>query len=794
MWKNHFKIAFRNLLKYKGYSSINLLGLAFSMALCMVMLLFVREQLSRDDFHANGDRIYRVISHVQFPNNKMDLATSPKGMAEALQSTYTGIEQAITMRRLSSNGTAGDRTFALRGLFVEPGFFDLFSFPLRHGDAATALSTPNGVILSQEKAQAFFGDENPLGKSISIQDGGDFIVTGVLAKQTRRTHLQFDVLVPLAALPADPTTANSVQEWTNSTFRYYTYFLLEEKARPDQIEQALAEIAAVHYPTDLPGTYSFRLQALDDINLGPNLSNKIGTKAPNELIYAMAALVVLIMLVAGFNYVNLTVARAMKRSLEIGIRKVIGARRLDIVRQMLGEAVFFAFLSATVAVLLLEYLIPAFNSLSVVGTDSLRIDPAALGDPQVYLLFAAFAAVVGLLAGLSPSLILSRAKPVFALQGIGKGQRPTARRVRKTLLILQFALSFIFIAFTLQLQRQVTYMLNEDYGFNREHIINVELQETVSHEAFRNEALALPEVIDVSAASILPMSGEREMTVFQSAFLDKPVGVLYYSVDGHFVPNLGLQIIAGQNFVGTPDKQLLLNEAAAQRLGFADPEAAIGQRISSGDGAELTVMGVVKNFHFESLGNAIEPLILTYKPELFSYANVRVQAGSAPAVAQKLEQIWRALDKVHPFRYAFFDAQIEANYAEYADSIRLLGLTSGLVVLIAGLGLLGIATYKIEAKTKEIGIRKVLGASVASVVNLLSMDFFKLVLWANVLAGPVAWLLLQATMQQFAFRVGIGWWVFAVAGGLALLIALLTVATQAVRAALANPVESLRYE
>ena len=536
MFKNYLKITIRNLLKYKGYSSINFFGLAFSMALCMVMLLFVKEQISRDHFHENRDRIYRVISHVQFKSNKMDLATSPKRIGTVLKENYTGIDKLVTMKRLNTVGTAAERAFTVRGLYTEPAFFELFSFQLLHGDPKTALASPNSVVLSFEKAQAFFGDQNPIGQSITLKDAGDFIVTGVVDKQTQRTHLQFDALLPFAALPAAEAQQTQVQEWTSSVFRYFNYFLLEKGAHPEQIERSLSEIAAAHYPETLPGKYAFSLQALTDINLGPNLSNKIGSKAPNELVYAMAALVLIVMLTACFNYVNLTVARALKRSLELGVRRVIGAGRWHIVRQLLSESVFFALASALVAFVLLDWLVPAFNGLSMIS-ENLQIRPEALGGAEIYILFFGFAVAVGVLAGIYPALYLSKARPVAALHGLGSQKRPSALSLRKTLLVVQFALSFIFIAFTLQLQQQVEYMLSEDYGFNREHIINVELQETVSYEIFRNEALKLPEVIEVSATSILPVSGEQESTVFQSRHLEKQVGMHYYAVNENFATN-----------------------------------------------------------------------------------------------------------------------------------------------------------------------------------------------------------------------------------------------------------------
>ncbi len=796
--KSHLTFIFRLIRKHKAFSLINLLGLAASMAVCLLILLFIRDQQSYDQFHRYKDRIYRVTSDL--PSNSLDFATSPAPLAPTLLKNYTGFEAAVRLRQTQENVIYGNDLFSQHGLYAAPSFFKVFSFELASGNPRAGLTDPYSAVLSWELAHRLFGDSDLLGQTVALGETGDFTVTGVLEPFEHKSHLDFDALFSFSTLKAQKDTRTSLQDW-ESHHTYYTYLMLEEGAAPSKVEAHLSDVSERFYRFAEGEDYTFGLQALTDISLGPIIGNEISTgTVPGFVVYFLGALCLVVMLAAGFNYTNLSIARSLKRAKEVGVRRVFGAHRWQIVFQFLGESVVFALLALLGACLLLLWLIPAFNSLHSVQLLDVALSFDFFQDPAVYGLFIGFALLVGLLSGLYPALRLSRYLPARVLKGPfssrSSAQGFKGAILRKTFIIAQFGFSLVFIISALLLYRQFTFMLEADYGFDTNRLVSVEL-DGVSYSLFSNELQRYPDIGSISAASLIPGSSVWTSTLLQSDSTIAPIETNTYAVDEHFIETLGLALTAGgiitERFAS--GQAVVLNETAVQALDLRTPQAAVGQTVLLGRNQQPhRVAAVVKDFHARSLDHAIDPLVLHYDAEEFRYLLLRVAPEDMEEVAAAVENVWTQLHPADPLDLVFVEAMIEERYAPFRDLVQILGLAAAFAIFIACLGTLGMASYSTEVRTKEIGIRKVLGARVSGLTWLLSRDFLVLIGIAVVIAVPLAYLVNRMWLQSFAYRIDVGFWTF-VAGISALLLpALLAVGSQTVKAALADPVENLRYE
>ncbi len=804
MFKNYVLIALRNLRKYKAFSAINILGLAVSMSVCLLIITVARDQMSYDRFHENSDRIYRVTSQVTGAFGTFGVATSPGPLGPALLTESPGIAEVVRLTRMGGPATFGEQTHALAGLYAEPTFFEVFDFHLLRGDAKTALTMPYSIVLTDAMAAAFFGDQDPMGQVLHRDGLGDFTVTGILAKHDHKTHLVFDALASFATLPlfTESTVARNLDDWGNAS-TFYNYLLLDAEASPDDVLAVSRNLIMRQHTQATEVSPELDLQALTTIALGDELANQIAPVMPRTSLIFFGVFALVLMLTAIFNYISLTAARSLKRAREIGIRKVVGAQRRQIVQQFLSEAIIIAVLACLLASVLLVWLVPAFNGLSGFQED-LDLRNISLDTMQhmgLYVSFLLFAIGLGVVAGLYPAYKLAAYAPSLVLQGVTAAKGFARVAMRKVLIVFQFALAAMGITITLVVYQQLSLVLHADYGFDEEQLISIDLQ-GVPIATLRNELLHRAEVVDVAAVSGLPSAGGKIWTDIQADGMDEPMIIQFYAIDDHFMSQFNVRLLAGRDFAEvspTNDgvEPVLITEKTVTALGFASPEAAIGQVVSFDnypDPHSAMVLGVVSNFYTRGYDRGYQPVVLRYLPERYRHAVVRVRLGDVAGTLAALQATWKKVAPTTAFSYAFYDDQLAREYLFMNDIVKFFGVLTGFIILIAGLGLLGMASYTAETRTREVGIRKVMGADVTGVVMLLSRDYVRLVFIAVVVATPLAYVLANVLLQQFANRIELNVWYF-MAGILpTLALALLTIGSQTLKAGLANPVDTLRQE
>ena len=802
MLKHYLKIAFRNLWRYKVFSMINLTGLSVSMAVCLLLITFIRHQQRFDHFHTKADRIYRVITDIRDPHiGILGLATTPAPLAEALSANNPQIEMATQIRRLNMQASYKNTTFSFSGIYAKPDFFNMFDFPLIHGNIALALREPFSIILTKKLALQFFGNTNAIGNVLRSENGKSFTVTGVMRDVPAASHLQFEAVTSYATLQIFEERAPgslALIDWQNVSTTH-SYMLLRENAKLSDLKYGLAKLKSHYIPdtaNELGQTVErFDLQALTKINLGRELSNEIGPVMPGIMVYFLSILAAFIMIIACFNYVSLSIARSLKRSKEVGIRKVAGARRWQLILQFVIESVFTSLSAVAIGCVFLADLIQAFNKLRFVHEFNAQITLGVLHDPWLYIYFVGFSLFVGIVAGILPALSLSAFLPVKVLKGLSQIRGFSALTLRRVLIVSQFTLALVFIIIALFIYRQVNFMLTADYGFNRDHLVFVELQ-GVSYSLFRHEMINHSSIQSVSASSAVLVGGQTwqhgKIANMESSLL---IGNI--AVDEHFVDDLGLSLIVGRNFDPThkTDRQaVILSEKAVQELGFKSPIEALGSVVTFQEKDKFNVIGVVKEFYFRPLFSSSRPLALRYDPGWYRYAAIHFHGKQLSAMLDHLHSTWQSFENAPPLRYIFFDDHLETEYAAMHDATHILSLVAGFAIMIACLGLLGMVIYAIETRTKEIGVRKVLGATARQLAVLLSRSFIGLLLIAIILALPVCWTLSSMLQQNFVQRAlfDAAVFVWPVLGLLALV--MLIIGSQTIKAALTKPVISLRYE
>jgi putative ABC transport system permease protein len=814
MLKNYLKIAFRNLLKHRAYSFINVAGLAIGMACCIVILLIVQHQLSFERFFKDSDRLYRVVQDVHWGGGDVWSWTGAP-MGPNLEQEIAAVERATRIHFKSTLVSHEKESMPVRFQedrfgFADSTFFDLFSFRFLQGNPAHALNNPLSIVLTAAMAEKYFGDENPLGKTLRVDNRFDLQVTGVIANVPDNTHLQFDFVAALPVINQFFRIPEFTSWWWPGVA---TYVRLAKGARVEQLNaEQLPAFIKRHREPDIASNVVPRLQPITRIHL----YGTTGNDGVIRYVYIFSAIAAFVLLIACINFMNLATARSAQRAREVGVRKVVGAGRPQLVKQFLGESFFMALLALLLSLGLAEIFLRATNPMTGLA---ISINFGNLGLALGLILIAL---VVGLLSGSYPALFLSRFSPVRALKG-ASGITAGGRRLRQGLVVLQFAISTALIIGTLVVFKQLDFLRNKALGFNTEQVIALPIHDDEKldqgYRAFKNQALQSPGVVSVSAANWLPGVEGGEYIPAQlegiAEELQATVRVLYVRED--FLRTLGIPMAQGRDFsqdYATDARGFILNETSwrgmlneASRRGLAlDTPIDKGLRIHYEEFGKLIyerrgkIIGVAKDFHVENprfaLGAAAITMIADEDEESnrMTHFLVRLTPENAREAMNRVEAVWNENFPHRPFEPIFLDERLASAHRAEATFGQIVGAFAVLAVFIAGLGLLGLASFTAEQRTKEIGVRKVLGASVSGIIGLLSKDFVKLVLVANLIAWPLAYFAMNKWLQDFAYRIEIGWWVFAFAGGLALVIALLTVSTQAVRAALANPVEALRYE
>ncbi|HEV7347765.1 ABC transporter permease [Telluribacter sp.] len=788
MVKNYFKIAWRNLTKHKGFSFINITGLAVGLATTMLILLWVQEELSVNRFHAHYERIYSVMENQANGAEVATFSSVPMPAAATMKQDIPEVQQAtrISWGETRLFGYQG-KAFVEPGLYVDPDFLTIFSFPLIKGSTNLALNEPNTVVLSEKLATKYFGNEDPVGKVIRVSQKLDYKVVGVLKNVPANSTLKFDWLMPMA----DYIRENQMNgdSWENNNIR--TAVLLKTGAEPGKVNGKIKNLVGQH-DKDSKNITLF-LHAASDWYLRNDFKNGQYTGGGRITYVRLFSIVaIFVLLIACINFMNLSTARATQRAKEVGVRKVAGADKQALVWQFLGESLLLTAFSGVLAVVVVATVLPLFNDLL---SKQIQFD---WQNGTYIATYVGILLVTSLLAGLYPAFVLSGYQPVRVLKGGRTQLGGGAVRIRQSLVVMQFTLSILLIIGTLVVYQQVSFIRNKNLGYTKDNVLWFSTDD-LNHKRYElahSEFGKVPGVESVTVANTVfngPTNRENGLRWPGKANDDKTLFAVING-DRDMLPTMGLQLKDGRNFsstFGTDSTNIIINEEAARRMNLKDP---VGTPVEFGENWKGTIIGVVKDFHLSSIHSPIEPTVITYQPQYTWITFVRLDGQNVPAALAKLEETYKSLLPGYPFEYHFLDQEFDKIYKSEMQIGQLANWFSGLAIFISCLGLFGLASFTVERRTKEIGVRKVLGASILSVFTLISREFVALVLIALLLAAYPAWYLMNDWLSKFAYQVEIGWWVFAGAGLLSVGVALLTVSFQSIKAALMNPVKSLRTE
>ncbi|MDB5241304.1 MAG: hypothetical protein JWP57_1929 [Spirosoma sp.] len=789
---SYLKIAFRNLWRSPLYSFINIGGLALGIACCLLIALYVADEWGYDRFYRNADRIYRVVEKQPQPEGIFDVAVTPGPLAPTLKSDFPEVVQTGRIGRWNGLMKQGKQTFEENNLFfADNGLLRLFNFPLVRGNVATALTRPDELLMTETTARRYFGPDwltNPkvIGATLRLNNERDYRVVGVLKDVPANSHLQFDILLSFKNVELfDKSSYN----WGSNS--YHTYAQL----RPGTDITAFAAKIRNQYIRYHPETKTtLQIQPLTDIHLYSHFAFNTDWGQHSSIFYVrlFGAVGLIVLLIAGVNFINLATARSARRAREVGVRKTVGANRWHLVVQFLGESFLLTGLAVAVSVLLAGMLMPVFNVLS---GKTLRLDYTKLSFGMV---LGSLTVLVGLLAGLYPAILLSSFQPTKVLKGTLTGK--AGRAFRQVLVVGQFALSVALIVCSIIIYHQLQYMQAKNLGFDKAQLLYVRMGGELKKKAaqFKQELSRQSSIEAAAATTSTLVDVANETTIEWEGQVSKDEFLItHMNVDPDFLSTVGMRLATGSNFrpkaVTDTNQTYLINETAARRMGYTN-QTALGKRVKFW-GKTGTVAGVVRDFHFRPLNVPIQPFILRYGPGDFYFQMlVKTRPGQAQEAIQHIGQLYKQFEKEAPLHYGFIDQELNKQYRAERRTGQIMLYFSGLAILISCLGLFGLAALMAEQRTKEIGVRKVLGASVAVIVTLLSKDFLKLVLISILIATPFGWYAMKRWLQDYAYKVDIEWWVFALAGLLAVGIALLTVSFQSVKAALMNPAKSLRSE
>lgn len=805
MFKNYFKIFIRNISRFKLYSIINIGGLAVGMAACILILLFIQRELSFENMHSKADRIYRVltIDKALGTHNQRVGITMP-ALGPALPEAFPEVEATLRL-------TGGGRTllryqdrpavYAEQMRSADANFFDFFDFPLLQGDPATALAEPYCIILTETLAKQIFGDEDPMGKTVRTGNGNDLKVTGILKDLPDNTHLEFDALGSIATVaaiaranqPPNSTQPVWVELWQLIAMPTYARF-----AEGASVEGFAEKFTKLSRDNGVSENFEITLQPLLDVHLHSTdvIFDPVSNKGNINNIYIFSAIALLILLIAAVNYMNLSTARSTERAREVGMRKVVGSRRAQLLGQFIGESLLTTFVALLLALPLASLALPWLNNLTV---SQMVMDLA--GNPLLVVFLVAMLIAVGVLAGLYPAFVLAGFKPVTVLKGSFKsGSKGII--LRRALVVIQFTLSIALIGVTAIIQKQLHYVQSKDLGYNREQVLIFDMYDQTmgqNLETFRTELLQHSAFVSAAASGNVPGRTFGRTRVRPEGVSDEDIWIWsVFAAAPETLPTLGMEIASGRNFsreMATDTAGVvLMNETAARQLHWENP---LGKRLYFGqqDSTGVEVIGVVKDFHFAGLHQNIEPVVI------FPLSNfpgnlvaARIQPGRIPEAMEIAEKAWQKVYPDHPFNFGFLDDEFDNLYRSDMNTGKIVNIFSALAILIACLGLFGLASHSTAQRIKEIGVRKVLGASTGTIIRLLVTDFVRWVVLANLFAWPIAWLAASRWLEGFAYRINVDPLLFLIASLAALLIAVITVISQSWRAALINPARALRYE
>lgn len=793
MLRNYFKIAFRNLWRHRVYSLINILGLTVGMTACFLIFLYVRFEMSYDKFHAKGNRIYRIICDIKTPTETMKPGGPSWAIGPHLMAGFPEVEATVR--------TTGDELLVRKGnikfqethsLFADSSFFDVFDFKLIKGNPHTVLNEPFHVVFSESAVKKYFGNADPIGQTVLLTgDGFTAKITGVMKDMPENSMIKADLIVSLNTI-SRKLNQGIDDSWGNYGNR--TYVLLKPGTNASAVEKKLPAFLEKMNGTEMKEMKMFPTLMLEKFPEAYLHSSRNDSDSGNiNNVYIFSIVAVFILLIACFNFINLTTARSAERAREVGIRKVVGAGRQQLTAQFIGESVIVCLIAFVLTVGTAALLLPSFNLLA-----GKTLSRGIFENAQfIFVLFLA-STFIGLLAGLYPALVLSSFKPVIVL----KGRFTTGAKgilLRKSLVVAQFTISIALIISTIIVYLQMSFMRNQDLGFSKDQMMVINTNGDPAKKAFMQAISEMPDVKSVSMSSSVPGGGNPgAYSKIQNVKGEMQVANLdLYFVDFDYLKQFNIKMSAGRmfsrDFMTDTTHAMILNEAAVKMFGYRSPQDAVGRDFNQW-GRTGKIIGVTKDFHFKSLQEEIKPLSMRIEPDGCSLVTIKVSAEHLPATIRAIENKWNTLIPARPFSYLFLDEFFNEQYKSEQRFGKLFLNFAILAIIISCLGLLGLASYSTMQRTREIGIRKVLGATVPNIVHLLSKEFLKLVGVAVIIASPIAWFSMHKWLQDFAYRIPIAWWIFAVAAVAASLIALLTVSFQAIKAAISNPVKSLRAE
>ncbi len=794
---NYLKISYRNILKHKGFSFITVFGLAAGLAAFIIIALYVQFELSFDRYHENADRIYRMVREKPTSVSTVftKTAVTPAPLGPALKAEFP---EVVSYARLFKSQnvliTFGEEHFLEKRFYwADPGIFDIFSLPMTKGDPETALDDPFAILMSERTARKYFGDNDPLGKVVNVFGGNDFKVAGVFSDMPANSHFIMDVIVPYKTF--FKITKNDIARW-NSNFTY-TYFMLQEggdaKALENKCPAFLDKYVYQYYDVPNHQKNTVSIQPLTTIHLFSNRNQEIEPNNDITNIILFSSLALLFLLIACINYMNLVTARSRKRGREVSIRKVVGAQRRQLIKQFLGESVAMTVLAMIFSLIIVQLTLPAFSQL--IERD-LSFNPVT--SPQLFISLVVIILLVGLLSGSYPALRISGFKPAAVLSGTASGSSkgPSFRNI---LVLTQFSITIIFLIFTFIVNAQLNFVKNRDMGYGRDQILTMNVQDSAigrNIQALKAELKKHTDIMAVSTSFRLPNNIDVHNNAHWPGRPPDKVFHIYYNIaDYEFVDLFDIQIVKGRNFSrefpSDANGAFLVNEAAGKAAGWESP---IGQEFYRYENKIGKIVGVMKDFHLHSLHRSIDPLYIHLDPGVYSYISIKMKSADIPATINFVEGVMKKIVPNCPFEYTFFDEVFARDYHTEQRMSTIFGSFATLAIIVACLGLLGLASYEAEQRTKEIGIRKVLGASGPKIFLLLSKEFLKWVVLANIIAWPIAYMIIRQWLREFAYRVNIGITIFVFATVLALAIAILTVSYQSIKAARTNPVNALKYE
>ena len=782
MFKNYLKIALRNLFKQKTYSLINIAGLAVGMACFILIFLWVQDELSYDMFHKNINQLYRVVDYEKYSNGEeLYFSQNSALLGPILKSMYPEIHDFARYRRGGSTiVNYGEKRFTEDGVvFTDPSFFKLFSFSIIKGNQETILSDPYSIVITEEIAQKYFGTEEPVGKTLLIDNKLDFKVTGIVKKAASNSHLRFKFIIPFETIKEFGMNIDNWRSWA-----FATYILLDEKANHKAVSRKITNVIKEHEDSAIA---TISLQSVKDIHLYSSHIWGLGGDGEIKYVYIFSAIAIFILLTACINFMNLATARSAKRAKEVGLRKVVGAARKEIIVQFLNESLLMSIIALIFSLSIVNITLPFFNRLS-----EKQLICSLTGNLNIILLILTTVIGTGIISGSYPALFLSSFQPIKVLKSTLSSD-VKGINFRRILVCLQFVLTILLIFGTLVINHQLHFIRNQKSGFNKDHVVCISLQGNLPQktEFLKNKLTKTSNILDVSAATAQP-NRIRTSRIFRDWDGHKPDEQFLSHImvtDENYLNTFQMEMVQGRYFsknFPSDTGAVVINEAAMSVMGMDEP---LGKTVF-----EHKIIGVLKDYHFRSLHEKIGPLIIFHGTRNYEYLLVKFQPGDFSKQINSLKNTWSSAVPEFPLEFHFLDEQTERMYRADIKVKEIMNTFTLLALFIACLGLFGLASFTAEQRTKEIGIRKVLGATIPGILILLSKEFVKWVLVANIIAWPVGWFVMNKWLQNFAYRINIGWWTFLLAGTLALVVTLLTVSYQAIRAATLNPVNALRYE